>query len=331
VDRKSVCRKERERLRFAAQNAGQPLSKEADTAGGKTMFGYIVINQGEMKFKDYDIYHSYYCGLCRSLRKEAGKRGQVSLSYDMTLLVMTLSALYEPETKKQMCRCMAHPTRKHMERQNLYSDYSADMNLILTYYKCMDDWMDEKKKSRLFYAKTLKKTVQNLSERYPEKTRAIRRALKEIRQGEKQGEENPDTMAGHFGVVMGEIFAFQEDEWHDTLYRMGFYLGKFVYLLDAYEDIEKDQKEGNYNPFLTERAENFWQPVYGQPDFEEKCGQMLQMMMAECSRAFEQLPILKYGDILRNILYSGVWTRYEMVKQKRRNENRQEDKNEGSI
>jgi hypothetical protein len=55
------------------------------------------------------------------------------------------------------------------------------------------------------------------------------------------------------------------------------------------------------------------------------------MMMAECSRAFEQLPILKYGDILRNILYSGVWTRYEMVKQKRRNENRQEDKNEGSI
>lgn len=293
------------------------------------MFGYIGINQAEMKFKDFDIYHSYYCGLCRSLREAGGRKGQLSLSYDMTFLVMTLTALYEPETKKRFCRCGAHPAKKHLERSNIFSDYSADMNLILTYYKCMDDWLDEKKRSRLLYGRMLREKIKELKEPYHDKMQKINNALKEIRKGEKKQEPNPDLMAGLFGKVMGELFVWQEDEWKDTLYRMGFYLGKFIYLLDAYEDVEEDEKKKNYNPFLIEDREISWKPVYGQTDFEEKCEQMLRMMMAECSRAFEQLPIIKYGDILRNILYSGVWTRYEMVKQKRRK--KQEEEYEGSV
>ena len=84
----------------------------------------------------------------------------------------------------------------------------------------------------------------------------------------------------------------------------------------AYDEIMN--KKNNYNPFLLPAKDMTWKPVFGEEDFEEKCEQMLRMMMAECSRAFEQLPILRYEDILRNILYSGVWTRYEMVKRKRR-------------
>ena len=61
------------------------------------MFGYIVCNQSEMKFKEYDEYHKYYCGLCRGLRNRYGVKGQLSLSYDMTFLIMLLTGLYEPE------------------------------------------------------------------------------------------------------------------------------------------------------------------------------------------------------------------------------------------
>ena len=293
------------------------------------MFGYIVINQQEMKFKDFDLYHSYYCGLCRSLKEAAGKKGQFTLSYDMTFLVMTLTALYEPKTTKKLCRCEAHPMKKHMERRNIFSDYSADMNLILTYFKCMDDWMDEKKRGKLVFSRMLRKKMRELSKIYETKMKRIARALKEIREGEKRGETNPDFMAGIFGKLMGELFIWQEDEWKETLYQMGFYLGKFIYLLDAYEDVEEDQQKGNYNPFLTEYAKFSWQPVYGQESFDEKCEQMLRMMMAECSKAFEMLPILKYGDVLRNILYSGVWTRYEMVRQQRKK--KQEESHERSI
>ena len=92
---------------------------------------------------------------------------------------------------------------------------------------------------------------------------------------------------------------------------MGFFLGKFIYLMDAYEDLEKDRKKENYNPFFQ------WAT---QPDFEEKAGKILTMMMAECSKSFERLPIVDNTEILRNILYSGVWCRYEMVRGKRQQE-----------
>ena len=66
------------------------------------MFGYISINKAEMKFKDYDVYHSYYCGLCKVLKECYGRRGQVTLSFDMTFLVILLTGLYEPDTKTEM-------------------------------------------------------------------------------------------------------------------------------------------------------------------------------------------------------------------------------------
>ena len=94
----------------------------------------------------------------------------------------------------------------------------------------------------------------------------------------------------------------------ESLLRLGFFLGKFIYLLDAYEDIEQDLKKGTYNP-LKKR--------YEEPGFEEECRQILTMMMSECCKEFEQLPILQNVDILRNILYSGVWCRYEIVRKKR--------------
>ena len=64
------------------------------------MFGYIVINQSEMKFKEYDVYRSYYCGLCQSLKERYGVLGQLSLNYDMTFILMLLTGLYEPEEQE---------------------------------------------------------------------------------------------------------------------------------------------------------------------------------------------------------------------------------------
>lgn len=293
------------------------------------MFGYVVINQGEMKFKDYDIYHSYYCGLCKSLKEAGGKRSQLTLSYDTTFLVMVLTALYELEPEENICRCLAHPAKKHLERTNDASGYCADMNIILTYYKCMDDWDDEKKASRYLYGKMLKSKIKEIEQLYPHKIKVIEDGLKKLREEELAGNTNPDEMASIFGEIMGELFCWKEDEWKFLLYRLGFYLGKFIYLMDAYEDVEKDKEKGNYNPFLVSGEAASWQPVYGSSDFDLKCEQMLRMMMAECAKAYEMLPIIWYEDILRNIIYSGVWTRYEMIKRERGE--KQEEEHERSL
>ncbi len=109
------------------------------------MFGYITVNQDELKIKDYKLYRSFYCGLCRELKKAFGRTGQLSLSYDMTFLIVLLTALYEEEVQTGFCKCIAHPFEKHPVSASLFTSYAADMNLILTYYKCLDDWADEKK------------------------------------------------------------------------------------------------------------------------------------------------------------------------------------------
>ena len=109
------------------------------------MYGYVIVNKPELKFKEYDRYRSYYCGLCDILREQYGIRGQVSLSYDMTFLVILLTGLYEPQTAYLEERCIIHPVAKHPVRKNEVTSYVADMNVLMAYYKCVDDWKDEKK------------------------------------------------------------------------------------------------------------------------------------------------------------------------------------------
>ena len=273
------------------------------------MFGYIVLNKPEIKFKDYDVYRSYYCGLCHELRKKYGFSGQLTLSFDMTFVVLLLTALYEPEIEKKNLRCIVHPAKKQVVQTSVITEYAADMNLLLTYYKCMDDWKDEKKILKAAYAALLSGKNKKTEELYRKKTDVIVKYLEELSVLEKNGETDMDRMAGCFGHIMEEILAYKEDEWERTLRRMGFFLGKFIYLLDAYDDVEKDVKKGCYNPFST---------MYLMESFEEEIRQILIMMLAECCREFEKLPIIEYTDILRNILYSGVWSRFETISRKRK-------------
>ena len=278
------------------------------------MFGYVVMNKPEIKFKDFDLYRSFYCGLCRELREKYGISGQITLTYDLTFVIMLLSGLYEPPIQKGTTRCIIHPVRKQPVRKNAITEYAADMNVFLAYYKCVDNWNDDRSPVSLVYGQTLKKKDKKIEKQYSEKTRIITKLLEELSRMEKEGERDLDRVSGCFGRIMEEIFAYRKDVWEPTLRRMGFFLGKFIYLMDAYDDVEKDVEKGNYNPFAEE---------YIMEGFQEKVQQMLVMMMAETCREFEKLPIIKYTDILRNILYSGVWCRFETVSRQRKEKQNQ--------
>lgn len=88
-------------------------------------------------------------------------------------------------------------------------------------------------------------------------------------------------------------------------------MGKFIYLMDAYEDLEKDEERNRYNPLRTLRVEH-------PQDFETLCRLMMTSMMSECAKSFERLPILLHADLLRNVLYSGVWSKYEYIQLKKK-------------
>ena len=323
------------------------------------MFGYVVVNKPELKFREFDVYRAYYCGLCHSLSKRHGLSGQLTLSYDMTFLVILLSSLYEPEHSVTSKRCIVHPLKRQNIISSEFTDYVADMNVILSYFKCLDDWHDDRSVLKLAYSKLLKKGSigKNLNNvhatsdstadgsvaatqpsavddgsvaatqpnsdsnnqnsyftddsghlhispdySYKNKIEAISSLLDELGTREKMNETNVDVVAGLFGKIMQILFVPFDDIYAKGLGRMGFYLGKFIYIMDAFDDVEEDVKKGRYNVFSN---------CYTDPDFETHVKDMLTMMMAECSDAFEMLPAVDNADILRNILYSGVWNSYE--------------------
>ena len=273
------------------------------------MFGYVLINKEELKFKEYDVYKSYYCGLCQTLNNRSGRFAQLTLNYDMTFLQLLLTGLYEPKTKLENFRCKIHPFKKSIKRRHEITDYIADMNLFLAYLNCIDDWEDEKKLSRKIYTIIVKNKVKKIKKQYPEKTAKLEAILKKSSEYEKKKEHDIDKISSYSGELMSELFLYKEDEWKQTLSRMGFFLGKYIYIIDAYEDIEKDLKKGNYNPFSE---------IYQNEDFDDFVNQILTMMISECAREFEELPIIEDVDILRNILYSGVWAKFQSIRNKRK-------------
>ena len=275
------------------------------------MFGYVVAHKPELKMKEFYKYKAYYCGLCKVLREKYGFLGQVTLTYDMTFLVMLLTSLYESETKQEEHRCVVHPAKKQKMLYNEITEYAADMNIILTYYKLLDDWKDESSKLGLVGLRLLHKSYRELEKKYPEKCKVIRKCLSLLEECEKRGEDNIDITARYFGKLMGELFVYKNDVWEKTLRNMGFYLGKFIYIMDAFDDVEKDLQKDNYNALI---------PLYKEEDFEEKCAEMLNFILAECTSQFEKLPCVEDAEILRNILYAGVWDKFDKKRKEKKDE-----------
>ena len=275
------------------------------------MFGYITVNKPELRVKEFDEYMAYYCGLCRTLREKYGLRGQISLSYDLTFLALFLTGLYEPKTSSREFTCMVHPMKKRTLRTNEIADYAAQMNVLLAYFNLVDDWKDEKDYSKKTLAAMYEKDYLRVKENYPRQTGAVENYIAKLSEYEKAGAQNIDLVAGLTGEMLGEIFAWKQDEWYDELKTLGFYMGKFIYLMDAYEDRQKDDKKDAYNPLR-------YLNVSDEKEYETLCRLMMTSMISECAKSFERLPILLNADILRNILYSGVWSKYEYIQLKKK-------------
>lgn len=272
------------------------------------MFGYVTINRESLTEAELTRFREVYCGVCASLRRMGGQKGRMTLSYDAAFLALLLNALYEPEEKRGQFRCAVHPARPRAYAVSEMTAYAADMNLLMFYLRALDNWEDDKSRAALALSKVFRKNAENAEKRYPEKARVIREELSRLAEIEKARISDIDAAAGCFGRLLGEVYVFRDDEWAPTLRRMGCALGRFIYLIDAWDDAEKDEKRGSYNPLLS------WK---GEADYEARVYQTLTMEIAACALEFEKLPIVQDASIVRNVLYSGVWTKYVSKKEAR--------------
>lgn len=291
------------------------------------MFGYVIADRQQMSDEDIRKYKAYYCGLCKELRQIAGLRGSVVLSYDVTFLYILLSGLYEPDTITTIERCRIHPLHRHTIFTNSITNYVASMNILLGYYNLCDDYHDDNNVRKKQLADYLEKYLGPIKSRYPSQASTCAEMIDLISEAEKRHEENIDIPAGYTGQMLAEVFAMKDDNWQNDLRNIGFYVGKFVYILDAYLDIDKDRKSGCYNPLITRKDND-------SDGFEDYIEVSLTSLISEAARAFERLPVLRDASIVRNILYSGVWSAFRVHKHritKSSPEPESEEENIGSI
>ena len=280
------------------------------------MFGYIIANGKALTQAQLERYRGCYCGLCRALKERHGNLSRMTLNYDMTFLVLLLNAMYEPEETGAAGRCLVHPRKTRGWWRSRFTDYAADMNVALAYHNCLDDYHDDRRVLSLAESKLLKGPYSAVSAVWPEQCAAMEACMTELGGIEAAGAQDPDAAANSFGRLMGKLFSCEPDAvWAPALRAFGEALGRFLYMMDACVDFERDIKRGAYNPLRYVREYDDGILTDG-----EKTG-ILKMLIGECTAEFERLPIVLDADLLRNILYSGVWTQYaRAINRKRKGE-----------
>lgn len=269
------------------------------------MFGYVTAVKDGLTEEQFRRYRACYCGLCHALREKHGQLCRMTLNYDMTFLILLLSSLYEPEEQSGESRCAAHPAKPQAFWRNEITDYAADMNVALAYHKLMDDARDDGSLLREGTAKLLEKGYAQVKERWPVQCAAIEEELAALSLAEKENDPVPDRGAACFGRLMAAVFRWREDRWTPAVSETAFRLGELIYLEDAAVDMASDVRRGRYNPLYA---------MWGEVRPLSACEPLLMMTAGSCMAAFDRLPLVQDGDILKNILLSGVWSRYHQAR-----------------
>ena len=183
----------------------------------------------------------------------------------------------------------------------------VDLSLLF-YYKCVDQRMDDRSLRGKAGESLFRKPLEKLRKDWPLQTEDVEKALSSLWEEEKRPDPVPDMLCNLSGEMLGSVFVpFPEDPWSGVLRSLGAGLGRFIYWMDAWEDFDADRKKSRFNPLTRYRD---------RADYEDFCRETLELLIAEAVEYFEVLPLEQDLDILRNILYSGVWQRYTLITEK---------------
>ena len=269
------------------------------------MFGYVRINKMDLTFREYENYKGYYCGLCKYLKENHGEISRLGLNYDITFLIVILTAIYKPKPSIFQERCVVSPFKKKKKLINEITEYAASMNVLLTYYKLEDNLLDDKGIKDIFAYNLYKNKLNLAHNKYPQKSKIIKEQMNLLNKLEQEKEYNIDKVSNTFGEIMGEIFAYKTDKYEEDLRKIGFNIGKYIYILDAYEDLEEDYKKGRYNPFI--------EYINNKEELKQRVDRLVSMSLGLLSSSINNLNIQVNRGIIENIVYSGVYLRYKNI------------------
>ncbi|MBQ6820419.1 MAG: hypothetical protein IJO26_03890 [Clostridium sp.] len=299
------------------------------------MFGYVTPLKAELKVKDFTRFRSYYCGLCLHIKDEVGNLPRMTLNYDMTFLGVLLDALSAKETNFELKRCLVHPIeKKTVVINNSALKYAAAMNLTLYYYKIRDDIDDDNN----FKSKVLEKILYPYQKKISTSLKEIENNIKDNLNNLRELENNKnftfiDEISHPFSDIVGSILKYYPEELiddsselRDNLYNLGYTLGKWIYLIDALDDLEKDIEANKFNPinFLYNKNNLSYKDLL--THIKDRLEFSILNSSYNCKNILEILPLQKNEDILKNILELGMMDRYLSILNKASEDKRSDKK-----
>ncbi|MDH7564879.1 MAG: DUF5685 family protein [Clostridiales bacterium] len=272
----------------------------------------------ELKIKEFELFRAYYCSVCKSIGKRYGQVPRLTLNYDSAFLALLISSINDKELRVCRERCVAHPAKKkNVIINDEIIDYASDMNVLLAYYNLMDKRNDGDSKLSAAAVMVLKPAYKKLKKKYKEKCDIIESKLEQLSLLEKEGCCSMDEAAEPFAGIMEIILAFEplcRDSKNERILKwMGYNLGKWIYILDAYDDVEKDIRKKTYNSLVRqfcykdENVDDFKNRIKDKVEF------VLTYTLSEVGKAYELLDIKKNAGIVENIIFMGMLRKTEQI------------------
>lgn len=271
------------------------------------MFGYLQPEKRELKIKDYELYNSVYCGLCRRLGKDYGITARLTLSYDCTVFAMLAMAVKNSRCIITRGHCTFNPLKKCLfcETEDDAFDIAGALSVIMTWYKLKDTAQDSgffgkaaAKAGKVFFSRSYKKAAAA----FPFIDKATAEMMEKQLQAEKDN-AGVDKSAEPTAQLIASMCRTLSDDPTDShiLEVFGYFTGRWIYLMDAADDLPKDVRKKTFNPFKAKLDE-----TGSMEDTMEYCNEALNLTAAQIVLSYELLPISSFKEILDNIVYNGI-------------------------
>lgn len=266
------------------------------------MFGYIKIDKPELKVKEYETYRAIYCSLCKCLGKNYGLVSRFTLNYDFTFLALLNSSLKDGCDIFEKKLCTFNPAKKcNFCKDDSFLEMPSAVSMIMTYYKLLDNIADEKGIKKLLFIclKPILKSANNkASKSFPQIEPIVNEYIDEQSNLESENCTITDKLCDPTAKALSKILEFCSDNASQKriLNRLGYCLGRYIYLMDAFCDLEDDIKTGSFNVLKNKSKQ----------EVKEYTEKQIYFCINESIKAFELLDIKKYKSILGNIIYLGL-------------------------
>lgn len=279
--------------------------------GEKALFGYIKIDRANLLGKEYDAYKGIYCSLCKQLGKDYSVFARFILSYDCTFYaLLALDIAEQPPCYKQG-RCRFNPAKKcqYAQSDTAALSLAAALSVILAYYKLKDDLIDSPWYKRIlyrliqpFFARWRKKA----EKRYPNIEAIVSRMMAAQLKAEKDpscvldmaAEPTANMLGGMCGLLTDYIplrKPLDKERTKRILSAMGYFMGRWIYLIDAADDYEKDKRRHSFNPFTLKELSG--------EELTEYMKASLNHALSEALLSYGLLDKGRFDGVIRNVLH----------------------------